>query len=161
MRYSWVWKKSRPTGHLNAKRQPLTGYEDILVFYKKLPTYNPQGLIRLDKMIKNSTSDLSRNKNNVTSTVSGGLKLKEYKQEFTNYPAGILEFASEGKPIHPTQKPLPLLEYLIKTYTNEGELVLDNTAGVLSTCLAARNTNRKFIGIEKDEEYFSKGLKRF
>ena len=109
LRYSWVWKKSRPTGHLNAKRQPLTGYEDILIFYKKSPTYNPQGLIRLDKMIKNSTSDLSRNKDNVTSTVSGGLKLKEYKQEFTNYPAGILEFASEGKPIHPTRNQFPCL----------------------------------------------------
>ena len=153
LKYSWVWKKSRPTGHLNAKRKPLTGFEDILVFHQGGGRYFPQTESMEPKTIKNSASDLLRNKDNVTSTVSGGLN-PEYVQTQTNYPRGILEFKSEGKPVHPTQKPVELLEYLIKTYTLEGETVLDFTMGSGSTGVAAKNLNRKFIGIEQDEKYY-------
>lgn len=154
LKYSWVWEKSRPTGHLNAKHQPLTGFEDVLVFYKKKPLYNPQGLTQVNLVVKNSASDLRRNKNNVTSTVSGRLK-ESYTQTFSNYPRGILRFQSENNRVHPTQKPEALLEYLIKTYTNVNEVVLDNTMGSGSTGVACVNTQRNFIGIEKDDKYFA------
>ncbi len=112
-------------------------------------------------MIKNSASDLRRNgKDNVTSTVTGGLHLAEYRQEYTGYPKGILEFNSVGLDVHPTQKPLDLCEYLIKTYTNEGDLVLDNCAGSFTTAIAAINTNRQYICMEKDEKYFEIGRNR-
>lgn len=153
LRYSWVWEKSRPTGHLNAKRQPLTGFEDILVFSKSPTSYFPQVQSIEPIRMKNSASHLRRNKDNVTSTVSGGLR-EEYIQTQTAYPRGILRFKSESCRVHPTQKPVALLEYLIKTYTLEGETVLDFCMGSGSTGVAAMNLNRKFIGIEKDEGYF-------
>jgi site-specific DNA-methyltransferase (adenine-specific) len=154
LQYSWVWKKHMGTGHLNAKKRPLKSHEDILVFYKKQPTYNPQGLIYSPKIMTNSDSHCQRDKNNKTSTVSGGLK-KEYVQEYKNYPKDVLEFKSEnGNKLHPTKKPESILEYLIRTYTNEGELVMDNCMGSGSTGVAAKNQNRRFIGIEKEEKYF-------
>jgi site-specific DNA-methyltransferase (adenine-specific) len=153
LKYSWVWEKSRPTGHLNAKHQPLTGFEDILVFYRGRATYNPQGIVSIDRKMKNSSSHLMRNRDNVTSTVSGGLR-KEYTQTATGYPRGIISADSENNRVHPTQKPVALLEYLIKTYTLEGETVLDFTMGSGSTGVACRNLGRKFIGIEKDANYF-------
>lgn len=152
LRYSWVWVKSRPTGHLNAKTQPLTGFEDLLVFYRKKPTYNPQGVTTVSRAMKNSASDLRRHRGNVTSTVSGGLRA-DYIQTATGYPRGVLHFSSEDKRVHPTQKPVALLEYLIRTYTNEGETVLDPTMGSGSTGVACLNTGRKFIGIEREPEY--------
>jgi DNA modification methylase len=153
-RYCWVWEKSRYTGHLNAKKRPLTSVEDIAVFSKKTATYNPQNLERIDKVVQNSKSHSLRGTGNVTSTVSGGIKFQKYTQEFTNYPHRILKFSSVGGTVHPTQKPVDLLEYLIRTYTNTDEVVVDNCMGSGSTGVACVNTGRKFIGIEQDEKYY-------
>lgn len=145
LRYEWIWNKMSPTGHLNAKKMPMKKTENILVFYKKLPTYNPQGLIYCPRI-------KSRNSKSVGSSNYGKHKdttLSEYK----GYPTNLLKFMRESG-LHPTQKPVDLLEYLIKTYTNEGELVLDNCMGSGSTGVACINTDRKFIGIELDDKYF-------
>ncbi len=154
LQYQWYWVKTRATGHLNAKKRPMKSVEDILVFYSKQPTYNPQGLVHSPRKVMNSKSDSLRGKGNETSTVSGGIRHEEYTQEFTNYPRQHLEIQSEGGTVHPTQKPVALMEYLIKTYTNEGQVVLDNTMGSGTTGVACMNTGRKFIGIEMDEGYF-------
>lgn len=143
LRYSWVWKKSAPTGHLNAKRMPMSDFEDIMVFYQSQPTYNPQGLLPLGKLTK-------RGGNGSCYGSSG----KENFQKFTNYPRRVLNIASEGKTVHPTQKPVALMEYLIKTYTNKGDTVLDFTMGSGTTGVAAKKLGRGFIGIELDETYF-------
>lgn len=155
LKYSWYWQKSRATGHMNAKKMPMKDIEDILVFYTNQPTYNPQGLIRIDKTQKNSDSHVKRGiSSNATSVVTGGIKAGGYLQEFTNYPRQLLNFASDGGTVHPTQKPVTLCEYLIKTYSNEGEIVLDNCAGSGTTGVACANTGRNFIGIEQDDKYF-------
>ena len=143
LRYSWVWEKTAATGHLNAKRMPMKNAEDVLVFYSKQPTYNPQDIKPFNKVVK-------RGNNGECYGKSGSENL----QEFTNYPRTIQRFASEGKTVHSTQKPVALMEYLIKTYTNEGETVLDFTMGSGTTGVAAKNLNRKFIGIELDAGYF-------
>ena len=142
-KYDWTWKKSAATGHLNAKRRPMRNHEDVLVFYSKPPLYKPQGLTPFGKKV-------SRGNNGGCYGSSG----KENFQEFTGYPRTVLEIQSEGKTVHPTQKPLALMEYLIKTYTNEGDTVLDFTMGSGTTGVACVNTGRKFIGIELDETYF-------
>jgi site-specific DNA-methyltransferase (adenine-specific) len=155
LKYCWYWRKSRPTGHMNAKKMPMKDIEDILVFYSASPTYNPQGVISLGKIQKNSASHIARGvTSDATSVVAGGITRKEYTQSFTNYPRQLLEFASSGSTVHPTQKPVALMEYLIKTYTNEGGTVLDFTMGSGTTGVACVNTNRSFIGIELDPEYF-------
>lgn len=143
LRYSWSWRKSAATGHLNAKRMPMSDFEDVMVFYRSQPTYNPQGLIPYGKLTR-------RGGNGGCYGDSG----KENLQEFTNYPRRTLEIASEGATVHPTQKPVALMEYLIRTYTNEGETVLDFTMGSGTTGVACVNTGRNFIGIERDPEYF-------
>jgi len=156
LKYKWVWNKTRATGHLNAKKIPMKNIEDILVFYKQQPTYNPQGLVEVDRTVHNSKSDSLRGKTtDATSTVSGGIRFEAYKQTATNYPRQLLQFASEGSTVHPTQKPVALMEYLIRTYTNEDETVLDFTMGSGTTGVACANTNRNFIGIELDENYFN------
>ncbi len=148
-KYDWTWKKTKGTGHLNAKKQPLRDKEDILVFYKKQCTYNPQfskgtpydGSLRAGK--KHQTS--SYGKHGTHREMNDGKR----------YPRQILDFAIVGRgSLHPTQKPTELLEYLVKTYTNEGEIVLDNCIGVGSTGVASINTNRNFIGFELDKNYF-------
>jgi len=155
MKYCWYWRKSKATGHLNAKKMPMKNVEDVVVFYKKQPTYNPQGTIPIHKIKRNGDSHMARGvTTGATSVLTGGLKTKEYLQESTNYPRQVLDFASEGKTVHPTQKPVALMEYLIKTYTNEGETVLDFTMGSGTTGVACVNTGRSFIGIEMDENYF-------
>lgn len=152
-KYDWYWKKNHPTGHLNAKKRPLKVTETISVF--NTLRYFPQGLQKVDWDVSNSDSHCQRNKDNKTSTVSGGLK-KNYKQTATGYPRDSLDFDScNGNKEHPTQKPVALLEYLIKTYTLEGETVLDFAMGSGSAGVACKNLNRKFIGIEKDETYFN------
>ena len=130
---------------------PLKDIETISVFYKKMPIYNPQGLIKCEKLINNSTKQIKHN--NISSQNGGSFKTKIYKQEFTNYPRQVLKFSVEYG-LHPTQKPVDLLEYLIKTYTNEGDLILDFTMGSGSTGVACMNLNRKFVGIEIDKKYF-------
>ena len=153
-KYNWYWKKTTVSGFANAKKMPLKDIETISIFYEKLPTYNPQGLIKIEaKAKKNSKTHTTREEKGITA-LNGGRFKGEYTQEYTNYPRQILEFASE-KGLHLTQKPVPLLEYLIKTYTNEGDLVLDFTMGSGSTGAACLNTNRRFIGIELDEKYFN------
>lgn len=148
-KYEWVWEKSRPTNFLNAKKQPLRQHKQIVVFYKKQPVYNPQNLIYQPKINTRSTTGTNCNE-------SG----KSNYSEYTNYPNDILKINSESKTVHPTQKPLVLFEYLIKTYTNEGDLVLDNCCGSGTTLLAAKNLNRKWIGIEKDESYYKIAVER-
>lgn len=157
-KYNWYWIKSRPTGFANAKKQPLRCVEDVAVFYDKPPTYNPQGLIRVDKVCKNSAScggDTVR-EDVVASSGKGSMRTagKEYVQEFTNYPRQVLEFPHDAGSHHPTQKPVALMEYLIRTYTNEGDVVLDNTMGSGTTGVACANTGRKFIGIEREPKYY-------
>ena len=150
-KYQWVWNKSKVTGVLNAKKQPLRNHEDVLVFYQQQPTYNPQGLEACSKRADTGVSKgkSSGNYGKITETADG-----TYEQTATGYPRSVLEIASEGKTVHPTQKPVALMEYLVKTYTNEGDTVLDNTMGSGTTGVAAANTGRKFIGIERDPAYF-------
>lgn len=146
-RYEWVWEKNRGTGFLNAKKMPLKKHENILVFYKHLPTYNPQGLIELDNPIEYE--------NNSPSSNYGTYGHQKVIQKNTNYPTDIIQFSTDTSRLHPTQKPVALLEYIIKTYTNEGDIVLDNCMGSGSTGVACVNTNREFIGMELDENYFN------
>lgn len=143
-RYEWIWAKESGTGHLNAKKMPMKIHENILVFYQKLPTYNPQ--MTPGKPYKQLSGRGSSNYNPQIQVVT------ENKGE--RYPTDILYFPRDKQKFHPTQKPLALCEYLIKTYTNPGELILDNTMGSGTTCLAAKRIGRHFIGIEQDETYF-------
>jgi DNA modification methylase len=151
-KYDWVWKKPKGTGHLNAKKQPMRDKEDILVFYRKQPTYNPQftaGVPYKNKAGKDHSASTSMTDN------YGSYTNFRNDNEGKRYPKQVLEFGVvERGTVHPTQKPVALMEYLIKTYTNEGETVLDNTMGSGTTGVACANTGRKFIGIEKDEGYF-------
>ena len=151
LKYEWIWQKNKATGHLNAKKMPLKEHENILVFYKNLPTYNPQGLI------KKEIPTIRKGRYNGTNY---GDSAKDALQEYSNYPKSILKYNSVSKNVHPTQKPIDLLEYLIKTYTNEGDLILDFTMGSGSTGLACMNTNRRFVGIELDEKYFNIAVDR-
>lgn len=157
-KYDWVWVKS-PTGFLNAKKMPMKSVENITIFYTKLPRYNPQGIIKIkNKTIRNHSTKINRTPVGL-STHNGGRLKDSYTQSFTGYPNQTLIFSNE-KGFHPTQKPVELLEYLIKTYTNEGETVLDFTMGSGTTGVACVNTNRNFIGIELDEKYFEIAKKR-
>lgn len=158
-KYDWVWEKSKATGHLNCKKQPLRKNELISVFYKKQCLYNPQGLIKKDKPTLSKGN--RGNKGEGSSGECYGKANKDYLQEYGNYPNTIIKFNVDMKAeFHPTQKPVPLMEYLVRTYTNENELVLDFTMGSGSTGVACVNTNRKFIGIELDDNYFNIGVKR-
>ena len=142
---SWVWLKTNCTGFANAKKQPLRAYEDVLVFYRRQPTYNPQGIIRLEQ---------PRVRTKETGEIMGRTGFKDgYQQEYTNYPKNVLSYPSE-RGFHPTQKPVALMEYLIRTYTNEGDTVLDNCMGSGTTGVACANARRDFIGIEADPKYF-------
>ena len=156
-RYDLIWNKIRAAGFLNANRMPLKQHENISLFYGKLPTYNP--IKYLDKpydKTKYNGKDMKEN-------VLGSYTSKSNKNNGERFPKSILEFSqnwSRQQQIHPTQKPVLLLEYLIKTYTNENEIVLDFTMGSGSTGVACINTNRNFIGIEMDDNYFDIATKR-
>ena len=143
-RYEWVWIKNNSTGFQLANKRPLKKHELISVFYKKQPTYNPQGLIKYGKI----------NKRDSMSESWSEMRSNSYVQQWTNYPTQILEYKHDKQKLHPTQKPISLLMYLIRTYTNENETVLDNTMGSGSTGVACMLTDRKFIGIELDDKYF-------
>ena len=159
LRYEWIWEKTQATGHLNAKKMPMKAHENILVFYKKLPVYNPQktiGHAPVNKYTKYiATQNNTELYGNFSKEISGG-------GETERYPRSVQIFSSDKQKIclHPTQKPIKLLEYLIKTYTNENEIILDNCIGSGSTAVAAINTNRKFIGIEKDEQIYKVAIDR-
>lgn len=157
-RYKWIWVKNRPGNFVNAKNRPMTRYEEICVFSDgitantKYPerkmSYNPQGLVAINKIKNNSDTKFG------TMVGKRPSQKKATVQKFTNYPNDVLSFDVITKPQHPTQKPVPLLEYLIKTYTREGETVLDNCMGSGSTGVACVNTDRNFIGMELDPKYF-------
>ena len=157
-KYCWVWNKVSVTGFANAKKQPLRHMEDVCVFSKSSTNYHPQGLVEVNKVNRNTVSvggDTLRS-NVESSKGKGSLRTegKEYVQRHTNYPKQLLNFPRK-RGLHPTQKPVALMEYLIKTYTNPGETVLDFTCGSGTTGVAAANTARRFIGIEMDADYFT------
>ena len=145
-RYDWYWIKNRGSGFLNAKRMPLKAVETISIFYPKLPLYNPQMIAGKPYRTKNHSIS-----NNWGASYKIGW-ITDNKG--SRYPVNAIHFNKIAKTIHPTQKPVDLLEYLIKTYTNEGMTVLDNTMGSGSTGVACVNTNRNFIGMELDADYF-------
>jgi site-specific DNA-methyltransferase (adenine-specific) len=150
-KYCWVWEKSRPTGHLNANRMPMKNVEDIVVFYDKQATYNPQMTQGKPNHVAEGTKRITKATNNCYGTFENSVQ----KRTFTKYPKQILQFQQQDptKIIHPTQKPVALMEYLIKTYTNEGEIVIDFAMGSGTTCVAAKKLGRKYIGIDISEEY--------
>lgn len=159
LKYEWIWEKTQASGHLNAKKMPLKAHENILVFYKDLPTYNPQKTTGHKPI--NSYTKYVKTQNNTE-------LYGEMKQEIIGggetdrFPRSVLLFKSDKQTscLHPTQKPLNLMEYLILTYTNEGDVVLDNAAGSGTTAIACLNTNRQFIVMEKEEKYYNIILKR-
>lgn len=153
LKYEWIWEKTKATGHLNAKKQPMKAHENVLVFYGKQATYNPQktmggkpysGRGGASKLDNYGAFGTERNENT----------------DGSRYPRSVLAIPSEGSTVHPTQKPVALMEYLIRTYTNEGETVLDNTMGSGTTGVACNNTGRNFIGIERDPGYFKIAQRR-
>ena len=159
LRYEWIWEKTQATGHLNAKKMPMKAHENILVFYKKLPTYNPQKT-EGHKPINSYTKYVKTQNNTeiygeMKQEISGG-------GETDRYPRSVLTFASDKQKskLHSTQKPLSLIEYMIKTYTNEGDLILDNTAGSGTTGLGAKNLKRDYIMIEQDHDIYEIACKR-
>ena len=155
LRYEWIWEKSQGTGGMNANKMPLKKHENVLIFYKKLPTYNPQFTEGKPYKIKRNKPSLE-SAYGKTGTKNNYLSVNEGKR----YPVSIVEFGRDKTKFHPTQKPVALMEYLIKTYTNKGETVLDNCMGSGSTGVACLNTNRNFIGIELDDKYFEIAKKR-
>ena len=153
-RYEWIWEKSLGAGFLNAKKMPLRCHENILVFYQQLPTYNPQ-FTQGEPYRANKLSSRSKN--------YGKIKLGGSPCVTSNgnyYPRDVIQYGDYNHTPHPQQKPVDLLEYLIRTYTNEGEVVLDATMGSGSTGVAAVNTGRKFIGFEKEQNFFEIAQKR-
>lgn len=154
-KYDWVWQKDKATNHLNAKRQPMRRNELISVFYKKQCTYNPQLSKKDPNNIRPATTKRKQAENYgaMTAVSVRGIPIDmSYPNETLQYRGC---FGDKGKSLHPTQKPVALMEYLIKTYTNEGEIVLDFTMGSGTTGIACKNLNRDFIGIELDEKYFN------
>ena len=159
-KYTWTWVKNKKTGFLNAKKQPLRQVEDVVVFYNKQPTYIPQktqGHKPVNSFTKHTSdgSTMGKTKTGIT----GGGQTDRYPSNILNIPV-VNNDNSNGDKFHPTQKPVVLMEYLIKTYTNEGDLVLDNCMGSGTTGVACKNLNRNFIGIELDPEYFKIAEKR-
>ena len=150
-RYCWVWEKTKPVGHLHAKNRPMSKHEDICVFSKKSPSYNPQGVVAITPKKTKRT-----NKGKIYKEAAS----KETVRKFRGYPNTVLKFQSQNGKHHPTQKPVALMEYMIKTYTNEGDTVLDFTMGSGSTGVACANLGRSFIGIELDADYFDIAEKR-
>lgn len=165
-KYEWIWKKRKTTGFLLANYRPMKCTEDIVVFSPagaaaasrkgKNMTYNPQGLIEKNVKKKNNAKRLGKFLNQPEHLGAGNKLLHEteYEQKYTNYPSEIIEFGLDKDVVHPTQKPVELMEYLIRTYSNESEVVLDNCMGSGTTGVACMNTNRNFIGIEQDEKYY-------
>lgn len=151
LRYEWIVEKTKATGHLNAKKAPMKAHEKVLVFYKKAPVYNPQiteGHKPTHFYTKHTTDGKCYGKTKIG--ISGGGKTTRYPRDVIRY-----KWDTQKSALHPTQKPVALLEYFIRTYTNPGDVVLDNCMGSGSTGVACVNTGRRFIGIELDEAYYS------
>lgn len=155
-KYDLIWDKKLSSGFLNAKRMPLRRHEQILCFYKKLPTYNPKMVTRGKVRKKGITTDTGKHTSNYGKFENSVVENNEY------YPTSIIEISNANRKdkLHPTEKPLELFEYLIETYSNENDIVLDNTAGSGTTAIACLNTNRQFIVMEKEESYYNIILKR-
>jgi site-specific DNA-methyltransferase (adenine-specific) len=154
-RYEWIWKKGNHiTGFPNANRMPLKNHENVCVFYKKLPIYHPQGVIKIKpKIVKKDPKMSVLGKQNNT-------LLRAHLVKHKNYPKSVLDFPRESRTFHPTQKPTELFEYLVKTYTDEGNIVLDNCMGGFTTAIACENTGRNWIGFELLREYCEEGKNR-
>jgi len=150
LRYEWIWEKTAATGFLNAGKAPLKAHENVLVFYKKQPMYNPE--MTQGHTIKRLNASVASHGSNYSKAVS----VREPYESSARYPRSVQKFAKDNrlKNQHPTQKPVALMEYLIRTYTSPGDKVLDNTMGSGTTGVAAVNTRRDFIGIELDPAYF-------
>jgi DNA modification methylase len=146
-RYEWIWEKPQGTNPMNSKVMPLKSHENILVFYRKKCTYNPQ------MWYSTPYSGFSSNVSKIGEVYGSAQSKHRHNPEGSRYPKTILKFRQE-KGLHPTQKPVALMEYLIKTYTNPDDVVLDNTMGSGTTGVAAVQSGRDFIGIEMDEEYY-------
>jgi site-specific DNA-methyltransferase (adenine-specific) len=146
-RYEWIWEKPQGTNPMNAKVMPLKSHENILVFYRKKPVYNPQ------MWYSTPYSGFSSNTSKIGEVYGNAQSKHRDNPDGSRYPKTILKFKQE-KGLHPTQKPVALMEYLIRTYSNEGETILDNCMGSGTTGVACMNTNRNFIGIEMDENYY-------
>jgi len=165
LRYEWIWEKTAATGHLNSKKMPMKAHENILVFYKKQPTYNPimtHGHVRKVAKAKNRAACINR-RNNTDDIYNNEYpdKVEDYDST-SRYPRSVVIFKSDKQKssLHKTQKPLDLMKYLISTYSNEGDVVLDNAMGSGTTCLAAKELNRKFIGIDIDIESYNTAFNR-
>ena len=160
-RYDWKWDKVVGSNFINAKRMPLKVYEDVMVFYKRQPTYNPQMVLREKRNFR-----VSGKSGNISNRVNGVKQLSGVTSDKMKYPTNKIKInrleneLNSKHVIHPTQKPVALMEYLIKTYTNEGDTVLDNVMGSFTTAIACLNTKRNFIGIELDKNYFKIGSER-
>jgi len=156
-RYNIIWKKTTATGHLNSKKMPLRSHEDICVFYKKPPTYNPQKTFGHERKV--STAAHKRNSKQTTNYGEYGLTTYDSTER---YPKSVWTFATDKQKsaLHPTQKPVKLIEEILKTYSNEGDLVLDSCAGSSTTAIAAINTGRNWIMMEKEEEFYDKSIIR-
>ena len=156
-KYNLIWEKTQPTGFLNAKKMPLRSHEDICIFYKKLPTYNPQKTTGHPRKV--SKAEHKTNCKETTDYREHGLTTYDSTER---YPKSVWTFAKDiqKSALHPTQKPVALIEELIKTYTNPGDLVLDSCAGSCTTAVAALNTGRDYICFEKDKGIFDVGSKR-
>ena len=163
-KYDWKWIKQIPSNYLNSKKQPLRSYEDICVFYKKQSIYNPILIDKPKSHIRKNSIDIKVKNNGVIGKVKENVKRNEFRiiPLDKNYPNNVLNFniMAKNKRRHPSQKPVALVEYLINTYTNENETVLDFTMGSGTTGVACKNLNRNFIGIELDKNYFEIAKKR-
>ena len=161
-KYEWIWKKTRYSGNLNATRMPLKAHENILVFAKGKAPYYPIKTNAPEHLIdKRKNVNPSIVKDGGAYNGSKGFVNIRKKDDGTRYPTTVQEFKNpNNNSLHPTQKPLELMKYLIKTYSNENDMVLDNTMGSGTTCLAAKELNRKFIGIEKEVKYYDLAVAR-
>lgn len=158
LRYSWVWEKTQPTGFLNARRMPMKAHEEILVFYDKLPKYNP---IMSDGHARKKVLAAHQHKCDAGEIYRKHDNYRDYSST-QRFPRSVLKFKTDKQTscLHATQKPVALLEYLIRTYTDEGDMVVDFVMGSGSTAIACRNLGRRFIGIEIDKDIFQTALKR-
>lgn len=163
-KYCWIWYKSKATGHIHAKNKPMKAHEDVCVFSRGTTihvnqsenrmVYNPQ------RLTKKPIPTIRKKGGSSDSVMSKRKSHRDTVQEFTGYPHSVIEVASEGRTVHPTQKPVALFEYLIRTYTNPGETVLDNCAGSGTTAIAAERTGRKWVCIEKEPSYYMGAIGR-